>query len=148
MSGKLNETKQGNGVPVDPSGEVSRVPSGIRFGRAICGVLEQAEQREWWLSDGQGGYAGGTLAGSLTRRYHGLLISAAAPGEQRLLLVAKADATLEIAGRSWPLFTNRWYGKVIDPAGYRHLEHFQLLGRMPCWHFACDEYYLEMRVWM
>ncbi|MET0028217.1 MAG: amylo-alpha-1,6-glucosidase [Candidatus Thiodiazotropha sp.] len=148
MSGKLNETKQGNGVPVDPSGEVSRVPSGIRFGRAICGVLEQAEQREWWLSDGQGGYAGGTLAGSLTRRYHGLLISAAAPGEQRRLLVAKADATLEIAGRSWPLFTNRWYGKVIEPAGYRHLEHFQLLGRMPCWHFACDEYYLEMRVWM
>jgi hypothetical protein len=29
------------------SGEL---PQFIRFGRAICGDLEQAERREWWLS--------------------------------------------------------------------------------------------------
>ncbi|XSG84705.1 MAG: hypothetical protein ACPW60_13340 [Methylohalobius sp. ZOD2] len=27
-----------------------KVPAGIRFGRAICGDLNQAERREWWLS--------------------------------------------------------------------------------------------------
>jgi 4-alpha-glucanotransferase len=42
----------------------------IRFGRAICGDLQQAECREWWLANGRGGYAVGTIAGSLTRRYH------------------------------------------------------------------------------
>ena len=47
----------------------------IRFGRAICGDLQQAERREWWLANGLGAYAAGTMAGSLTRRYHGLLIA-------------------------------------------------------------------------
>ncbi len=35
-----------------------RVPDFIRFGRAVCGDLDQAERREWWLSNGLGGIAG------------------------------------------------------------------------------------------
>ncbi|MET0065728.1 MAG: amylo-alpha-1,6-glucosidase [Candidatus Thiodiazotropha sp.] len=148
MSGKTRNTRQDSDLENDnPQGD-ERLPAGISFGRALCGDLDQAEQREWWLTDGQGGYAGGTLAGSLTRRYHGLLVSAVQPGQPRRLLVTKADATLEIAGHRWPLFTNRWYGEVVEPAGYQHLEHFQLLGRMPCWCFACGEHRLEMRIWM
>ena len=50
-------------------------PSAIRFSRAICGDLGQAERREWWLANGLGAYGAGTIAGSLTRRYHGLLIA-------------------------------------------------------------------------
>lgn len=48
-----------------------RVPTWIRFGREICGDLAQAERREWWLANGLGSYAAGTIAGTLTRRYHG-----------------------------------------------------------------------------
>jgi 4-alpha-glucanotransferase len=44
----------------------------IRFGREVCGDLASAERREWWLANGRGGYAGGTVALSLTRRYHAL----------------------------------------------------------------------------
>jgi hypothetical protein len=51
----------------------SVAPCSIRFTRAICGDLGQAERREWWIANGLGGYASGTIAGSLTRRYHGLL---------------------------------------------------------------------------
>ena len=47
----------------------------IRFGRAVCGTLAEAERREWWIANGRGGYAAGTIAGTLTRRYHGLLIA-------------------------------------------------------------------------
>jgi hypothetical protein len=47
-------------------------PQFIRFGRETYGDLAQAERREWWLTNGLGGYASGTLAGTLTRRYHGL----------------------------------------------------------------------------
>ena len=36
-----------------------------QFSRAICGDLAQAERREWWIANGRGGYAGGTIAGSL-----------------------------------------------------------------------------------
>ena len=42
------------------------MPCPIRFTRAICGDLGQADRREWWLANGRGGYAGGTgsLAGA------------------------------------------------------------------------------------
>ena len=32
--------------------------------------------REWIVTNGLGGYASGTVSGAITRRYHGLLISA------------------------------------------------------------------------
>ena len=78
---------------LSPSSTAS-VPCPIRFGRAICGDLRQAERREWWIANGLGGYAGGTIAGSLTRRYHGLLIAPVASPLGRRLIFAKADATL------------------------------------------------------
>src|SRR6476620_6181519 len=56
-------------------GRTDATPCPIRFTRAICGDLAQAERREWWITNGLGAYAGGTIAGSLTRRYHGLLIA-------------------------------------------------------------------------
>src|SRR5678815_3021552 len=33
-------------------------------------------RREWLLTNGLGGYAAGTISGTVTRRYHGLLIAA------------------------------------------------------------------------
>ena len=67
------------------------LPEFIRFGRAECGELLQAERREWLLSNGLGGYAAGTLSGTLTRRYHGLLIAPVNPPLGRILVFAKAE---------------------------------------------------------
>src|SRR5277367_1827209 len=89
----------------------------IRFGRAVCGTLAQAERREWWIANGRGGYAAGTIAGTLTRRYHGLLIAPVDPPLGRRLVFAKADATLLDGAASYPLFANRWGGGQIAPAG-------------------------------
>src|SRR5262249_59120997 len=101
-----------------PRASVSTVaPSPIRFTRAICGDLAQAERREWWIANGLGAYAGGTIAGSLTRRYHGLLIAPIASPLGRRLILAKADATVIEGSRSWPLFTNPWESGAVSPAG-------------------------------
>lgn len=51
-------------------------PLVVDFGREIIGELAEAEQREWLVTNGLGGFACGTVAGLLTRRYHGLLIAA------------------------------------------------------------------------
>src|SRR5215218_9467376 len=88
----------------DASTEPSLEP--IRFGRAICGALAEAERREWWIANGRGGYASGTIAGTLTRRYHGLLIAPIDPPLGRRLIFAKADATLRDGVDRYPLFTN------------------------------------------
>ena len=46
------------------------MPFPIRFTRAICGDLGQAERRDGGFAT-VAAAAGGTIAGSLTRRYHG-----------------------------------------------------------------------------
>lgn len=126
----------------------SELPDFIRFGRAVCGDLDQAERREWWLSNGLGGYAAGTVAGTLTRCYHGLLIAPVYPPLGRWLTFAKADATLIDGDRETPLFSNRWSGSAVNPAGHVHLESFQLQGRLPVWRYALDERAIEQRIWL
>lgn len=128
------------------------VPAGVAFGREVCGRLEEAERREWWLADGLGGYAAGTVAGTLTRRYHGLLIAPAEPPLGRRLLAAKADAVLIVddaeGEREWPLHTNRWASGAVSPQGYLHLESFRLEGRTPVWRYALGGCRIEARIWM
>lgn len=127
---------------------ISTLPDVIRLGRAICDDLEEAERREWWLSNGRGAYAAGTVAGTLTRRYHGLLIAPLDPPLGRYLVFAKADAVVTDGERSWPLFSNRWGGGAIEPAGHVRIESFHLDGRMPVWRFDLGEVTVESRVWM
>ncbi len=120
----------------------------IDFGREICGDLDIAEQREWLVTNGIGGYAAGTIAGLLSRRYHGLLIAALAPPVTRTLLLAQLDETVGYGEQFYPLSTNRWQGDIIGPQGYRHIERFFLEGNLPVWQFACGDALLEKRIWM
>jgi hypothetical protein len=101
------------------------LPNVVRFRREICGDLVQAERREWCLANGLGAYAAGTLAGSLTRRYHGLLVAPCEPPLGRRLILAKADATLVDGDLEYPLFTNRWADGILAPAGHMHIEAFR-----------------------
>ena len=125
-----------------------KLPDFIRFGRAICGDLGQAERREWWLGNGLGAYAAGTVAGTLTRRYHGLLIAPAQPPLGRWLVFAKADATVLDGDREIPLFSNRWGGGVVNPEGHVQIESFHLHGRMPVWRYASGDRVIEQRIWL
>ena len=114
----------------------------------VCGDLAAAERREWWIGNGRGGYAAGTVAQTLTRRYHGLLIAPVDPPLGRCLVLAKADARLVVGDRRTPLFTNRWAGGAMDPEGYLGLEHFHLDGTVPVWRFAVGDRRIEQRIWM
>src|SRR6266568_536462 len=120
----------------------------IGFGRAICGDLVAAERREWWIGNGKGAYAAGTIAQSLTRRYHGLLVAPVDPPLGRCLVLAKADAELVVGDRRILLFTNRWASGAVVPAGHRELENFHLDGTIPVWRFAIGDIRIEQRIWM
>src|SRR5581483_3797673 len=119
-------------------------PAVLAIDGAVCRDLAAAERREWWLANGRGGYAGGTLALSLTRRYHGLLV----PPLGRVLVLAKADATLHADGADYPLFTNRWGSGAIVPEGYRLIDGFALDGSVPVWRFRCGGRVVEHRIWL
>lgn len=121
---------------------------GINFGREVCGDLDQAAMREWLVTNGTGGYASGTIAGLLTRRYHGLLIAALKPPLGRTLMLVKLDDTALYGDRFYPLHTNRWADGTIGPHGYRHVEQFALEASIPTWHYACADALLSKRLWM
>ena len=120
----------------------------VAFGRETCGALEVAEQREWLVTNGIGGYASGTVSGNLTRRYHGYLVAALHPPVGRSLLVAKVEETANYNGCAYELGTNRWVSGAVEPKGYLHIESFRLEGTIPVWRFAIADALLEKRIWM
>jgi glycogen debranching enzyme len=79
----------------------------VQFGREVCGDLEKAEGREWLVTNGLGGYASGTVAGTATRRYHGLLVAALNPPGKRTVLVNGTDESVRYLEATHSLATNR-----------------------------------------
>jgi hypothetical protein len=132
-----------NNMSVSPT-----LPRVIDFGRDTCGNLIAAEAREWLVTNGIGGFACGTVAGTLTRRYHGLLVAALPSRWHRTLLVSKIEEVVEYHGQVYALGANRWAGGAIDPSGYLHIERFHLEGTTPVWTFACADALIEKRIWM
>jgi predicted glycogen debranching enzyme len=120
----------------------------VRYGRAVCGDLATAEAREWLLTNGRGGYAMGTVAGTLTRRYHGLLIAAVDPPVARRLCVARLDLDVTYDGMSYALSTNRWASGTIAPESYRLVEAFVLADGLPTWTFALGDALLDLTLAM
>jgi predicted glycogen debranching enzyme len=120
----------------------------LEFGRDITGDFALAESREWLCTNGIGGFASGTVAGSLARRYHGLLVAALAPPLGRTLLAAKLEETLTYGGVTWELGANRWQSGAVTPEGHRFIERFCLESGGPVWTYACADALLEKRVWM
>ena len=120
----------------------------IEFGREICCVLDVAEQREWLVTNGIGGFASGTISGNLTRRYHGLLIAALNPPAGRAQLVAKLEESATYDAVEYALSTNHWASGAVEPKGYLNIESFRLEGTVPVWRFALGDALLEKRMWM
>jgi len=51
------------------------LPAPIQVPQEVCTFYPRASRQEWLLTNGTGGFAMGTVAGSNTRRYHGLLVA-------------------------------------------------------------------------
>ena len=120
----------------------------IEFGRETCGNLASSENREWLVTNGIGSFASGTIAGLLTRSYHGLLIAALQPPSGRVFLVTKLNETVTYEQAQYQLNADRWTGGVINPIGYMYIERFALEGSVPTWTYAFSDALLEKRIWM
>ena len=120
----------------------------LKFGREVCSNLKIAESREWLVTNGIGGYASGTIAGVLTRRYHGLLVGALQPPVARTLLLTQLDEIVNYNGQFYDLSTNRWADGTVAPQGYLNIESFHLEGTTPVWNFAFADGLLEKSIWM
>jgi len=120
----------------------------ISFAGDICNDLLAAEQREWLVTNGIGGFASGTVAGSATRRYHGILIAALSPPGERKFLVGGFDELAKVGGKTYDLATHRWVSGAVAPQGYLAIQNFLLDGAIPIWTFLAGSARIEKRVWM
>lgn len=128
--------------------EAGPPPPAIDLARDICADLAAAEHREWLVTNGIGGYASGTVAGLVTRGYHGLLVAALDPPVGRTLKLVTVLESVAAGDEAVELGTVRWQDGTIAPAGYRLLERFWLEGSVPVWRYATGRFVLEKRLFM
>ena len=130
-------------APVRP--DVSRVIERPRD-RAIDDPMPR---REWLVTNGLGGYASSTVAGVVTRRYHGVLVASLPAPLGRMVML---NHLLERVRR-----TDRrvvWLGDEDEVAGANaadrteHLKEFRLELGLPVWIYEIDGLVIEKRVLM
>jgi len=105
--------------------------------------------REWLVTNGLGGFASGTVAGVMTRRYHGLLI-AALPGPlgRTVMLSHLAEQARTRDGRRFEVGGRERSTYTADALGTGYLVEFRLEGGLPVWRYDVEGIVLEKRVFL
>jgi predicted glycogen debranching enzyme len=100
--------------------------------------------REWIVTNGLGGYATGTVAGVLTRRYHGLLVAALPAPAGRIVMLSHLAETVILPGGRRIRLSAPAKDSIEEPfPGAESLKEFQLCWGLPAWRYAIDEIVLE-----
>src|SRR5439155_26335752 len=139
---------------VEPdTGMIYRTPTNawnLYVGRDICRDVQAGLDHEWFVTNGLGGYAAGSIVGATTRSYHGLLVAALRPPVERDVLITKIDETVERADNNeLKLGVNEYRDGTIDTQGHTYLDTFSLEADIPCFLYQSDENItLENCVWM
>src|SRR5436189_2011851 len=83
--------------------------------------------REWLVTNGLGGYASGTVAGVITRRYHGMLIAALPAPLGRTVMLSHVGEQVRFADGTRVQFGGREQsGDTPDVHGTGCLTEFRL----------------------
>ncbi|HVJ27350.1 MAG TPA: amylo-alpha-1,6-glucosidase, partial [Vicinamibacterales bacterium] len=110
---------------------------------------EPMPRREWLVTNGLGGYASGTVAGTVTRRYHGLLIASLPAPLGRIVMLNHLLERVRVRG-SEPV----WLGDEDEVAGPNaadragHLAEFRLELGLPVWRYQIGGAEIEKRIVM
>ena len=115
----------------------------------ITAAGERPPRREWLVTNGLGGYASGTVAGVLTRRFHGLLIAALPSPMGRVVMWNHLLERVRLPDKRVV-----WLGDEDEVAGHNaadtrdHLTEFRLELGLPVWVHQIDGFTLEKRLVM
>jgi predicted glycogen debranching enzyme len=110
---------------------------------------ERPPRREWLVTNGLGGYAAGTVAGVMTRRYHGLLVASLPAPLGRLVMFNHLLERVRLPGSGVI-----WLGDEDEVAGpnaadrREHLQEFRLELGLPVWVYRVNGFTIEKRIVM
>jgi predicted glycogen debranching enzyme len=106
-------------------------------------------RREWLVTNGLGGYASGTVAGVVTRRYHGLLVASLPAPLGRMVMLNHLLERVRLPDRQV-----LWLGDEDEVAGPNstdhadHLVEFRVELGLPVWVYELDDVTIEKRILM
>jgi predicted glycogen debranching enzyme len=105
--------------------------------------------KEWLVTNGLGGYASGTLAGVITRGFHGYLIAALPTPLGRVMMLNDLLEKVETsAGASVQLSGEERVNSPLKAHGSDYLQEFRLEDGNPVWVFQFGDIWLEKRILM
>ena len=121
----------------------------IAYRKTTGDAYDALVAKEWLVTNGLGGYASGSLAGVITRGFHGYLVAALPTPLGRILLLNDLIEKVEIAGDpAVQLGGEERVDAPLRPQGCEHLEEFRLDDGIPIWTYRFGEILLERRVVM
>ncbi|MBA3231522.1 MAG: glycogen debranching enzyme family protein [Acidobacteria bacterium] len=127
-------------MTIEPIRTIEQPRDGDELGR---------RRREWLVTNGLGGFAAGTVAGVVTRRYHGLLVAALPAPLGRTIMLNHLLERVRL-----PQGGVRWLGDEDEVAGpnavdrSEHLRAFSLEAGLPVWVYRVGPFTIEKRVLM
>jgi predicted glycogen debranching enzyme len=110
---------------------------------------ERPPRREWLVTNGLGGYASGTVAGVLTRRYHGMLVASLPAPLGRVVMLNHLLERVRLPGKGVI-----WLGDQDEVAGPNaadrtdYLVEFRLELGLPVWLYRVEGFAIEKRILM
>ena len=114
-----------------------RVVRRIPWTRDASADVEPLITREWLVTNGLGGYASATVAGVITRRYHGLLVSALPNPLGRMVMLNHLIERVVLPDGGVAFLGGEEYAAGhLEAAGAHHLVEFRLEAGLPVWRYA------------
>jgi len=121
----------------------------VAYEKSGSSLRESLLDKEWLVTNGLGGYASGSLAGVVTRGFHGYLVAALPTPLGRIMMLNDLIEKVEIAdGPSVQLSGEERTDAPLKAQGAEYLEEFRLEEGIPVWIFRIGEILLEKRVLM
>jgi predicted glycogen debranching enzyme len=108
---------------------------------------ELLADREWLLTNGIGGYASGTLAGAIARRYHGILTAALPAPVGRVVMLSQITEELCFSDNTTIEFCSGIGAQdAAEMPGFACLAEFRLEDGLPVWLYNVAQVALEKRL--
>ena len=110
--------------------------------------LRKLLDTEWLVTNGLGGYASSSLAGVITRRYHGILVAALPNPLGRMTMLNHLGESICFDGQTAALNSEERVAGPINASVAARVAEMRLEGGLPVWEYQWNGVRIEKRILM
>ena len=119
----------------------------IYLGSDTLSDVDEALKKEWFVTNGLGGYASSTVLGINTRKYHGLLVASFNPPTDRRVLLTQLNEEIQVNGKTYRLGRKEIRSNVRPFEANLFLRVF-ILEPFPTCEYVVDEVQVKKTIFM